>query len=115
MGRKRLTLEIYVLFLMIHTATVACLILGLHDSIMLRGALNDNTGPISIYVGLWMELAVLLALAPALALVWSLLYVSWCNRGLACWHCQTCGYDLTGNESGRCPECGTDIDKVVHY
>ncbi|MCP4250685.1 MAG: hypothetical protein GY778_26895 [bacterium] len=21
-------------------------------------------------------------------------------------HCQRCGYDLTGNESGRCPECG---------
>lgn len=22
-------------------------------------------------------------------------------------HCRKCGYDLTGNESGRCPECGT--------
>jgi len=22
-------------------------------------------------------------------------------------HCQRCGYDLTGNVSGRCPECGT--------
>ena len=21
-------------------------------------------------------------------------------------HCQHCGYDLTGNESGICPECG---------
>ena len=21
-------------------------------------------------------------------------------------HCQTCGYNLTGNTSGRCPECG---------
>lgn len=21
-------------------------------------------------------------------------------------HCQRCGYDLTGNVSGRCPECG---------
>ena len=21
-------------------------------------------------------------------------------------HCQECGYDLTGNTSGRCPECG---------
>ncbi len=21
-------------------------------------------------------------------------------------HCQRCGYDLTGNTSGRCPECG---------
>ena len=23
--------------------------------------------------------------------------------------CQRCGYDLTGNVSGRCPECGTPI------
>ncbi len=24
-------------------------------------------------------------------------------------HCRTCGYDLTENESGVCPECGTDL------
>ncbi len=24
-------------------------------------------------------------------------------------HCQRCGYDLTGNVSGRCPECGEGI------
>jgi hypothetical protein len=24
-------------------------------------------------------------------------------------HCRKCGYDLTGNVSGRCPECGTII------
>ena len=24
-------------------------------------------------------------------------------------HCQTCGYDLTGNVSGICPECGKAI------
>lgn len=23
-------------------------------------------------------------------------------------HCRSCGYDLTGNVSGVCPECGTD-------
>ena len=23
-------------------------------------------------------------------------------------HCAYCDYDLTGNTSGRCPECGTD-------
>ena len=26
--------------------------------------------------------------------------------------CFTCGYDLTGNESGVCPECGTEIEKT---
>ncbi len=24
-------------------------------------------------------------------------------------HCLRCGYDLTGNESGVCPECGTEV------
>ena len=24
-------------------------------------------------------------------------------------HCDSCGYDLTGNTSGRCPECGTAV------
>jgi hypothetical protein len=24
-------------------------------------------------------------------------------------HCQICGYDLTGNESGTCPECGAEV------
>jgi hypothetical protein len=24
-------------------------------------------------------------------------------------HCLTCGYDLTGNVSGRCPECGAAV------
>ena len=24
-------------------------------------------------------------------------------------HCQRCGYDLTGNASGRCPECGAYV------
>ncbi len=24
-------------------------------------------------------------------------------------HCRNCGYDLTGNVSGRCPECGLTI------
>lgn len=30
-------------------------------------------------------------------------------------HCLHCDYDLTGNESGVCPECGTDIEMfIVH-
>lgn len=29
-------------------------------------------------------------------------------------HCERCDYDLTGNESGVCPECGTAIPQVVH-
>jgi hypothetical protein len=29
------------------------------------------------------------------------------RRRFAPGHCQACGYNLTGNVSGRCPECGT--------
>jgi rubrerythrin len=27
--------------------------------------------------------------------------------------CRECGYDLTGNLSGQCPECGTLIGSTV--
>jgi hypothetical protein len=27
-------------------------------------------------------------------------------------HCQHCGYNLTGNVSGKCPECGTGVGPV---
>lgn len=30
---------------------------------------------------------------------------------LASGQCENCGYDLTGNVSGRCPECGTEIKR----
>ncbi len=28
-------------------------------------------------------------------------------------HCQKCGYDLTKNESGVCPECGVEIPEAA--
>ncbi len=28
-------------------------------------------------------------------------------------HCQSCGYDLTGNISGRCPECGNAVETEI--
>ena len=27
-------------------------------------------------------------------------------------HCQQCGYNLTGNESGTCPECGERVVRI---
>jgi hypothetical protein len=39
--------------------------------------------------------------------------LGWCGRRLwqrpANGHCHACGYDLTGNVSGVCPECGTPV------
>ncbi len=31
------------------------------------------------------------------------------RKRLAAGLCQGCGYDLSGNESGTCPECGTEV------
>ena len=37
------------------------------------------------------------------------LFLWWRDRPLPPDYCQRCGYNLTGNISGRCPECGTQI------
>jgi len=49
--------------------------------------------------------------------LWILLLTVAIPTGLLRWHggrspkghCQKCGYDLTGNVSGVCPECGTSL------
>lgn len=49
--------------------------------------------------------------------LWLLLLVVGVPTGILFWrdrrsppgHCLECGYNLTGNVSGRCPECGTDV------
>ena len=33
------------------------------------------------------------------------------RRRIAAGHCRQCGYNLTGNESGKCPECATPVPK----
>ncbi len=60
-----------------------------------------NSGPTSFSVGLPLWIPFLLVAIPT-ALLW------WRDgrRIPPCGHCQKCGYDLTGNVSGVCPECG---------
>ena len=53
-----------------------------------------------VVVPIWMIFA-------TLALVTGILW--WLDRRIPPGHCQKCGYDLTGNVSGRCPECGADV------
>ena len=54
------------------------------------------------YYAIWPALVALLI--PS-AVLWLLV-----PRPIPPGHCQKCGYDLTGNVSGRCPECGTAIE-----
>jgi hypothetical protein len=47
-----------------------------------------------------------LAVAAVTMLLW------WLDRRrIPAGHCQNCGYDLTGNVSRRCPECGTPVKR----
>jgi len=46
------------------------------------------------------------------AAVWTMgvsAYLWWNDRPFPTGHCQACGYDLRGNVSGRCPECGNEV------
>ena len=53
-----------------------------------------------IAIPLWMPLLVILI--PTIILYWR-------NRPFPPGHCRVCGYNLTGNVSGVCPECGEKI------
>lgn len=51
--------------------------------------------------------------APVWAGIWAWLWVRWRNHLLISrpgHFCIECGYDLTGNTSGRCPECGREVE-----
>ena len=64
-------------------------------------AQNPGRGRI-VYIPLWLPF-VLVAI-PTAILWWR------DRRRIPLGHCQHCGYDLTGNVSGVCPECGTEIE-----
>jgi hypothetical protein len=39
-------------------------------------------------------------------------WIIWKNRCRLLGHCRHCGYSLTGNTSGVCPECGTRVSSA---
>jgi hypothetical protein len=55
----------------------------------------------ALTVPLW---PVLVICAAVTFLLW------WRDRRFPVGHCHHCGYDLTGNLSGRCPECGHPVE-----
>jgi hypothetical protein len=52
-------------------------------------------------------LPLLIVLAAATAFLW------YRDRPMPPGHCTRCGYDLTGNVSGICPECGVPIPEAT--
>ena len=60
------------------------------------------SGGVSVlYVPLWLPF---LVVAIPSVIVW------WRSRRARRGHCERCGYNLAGNVSGICPECGTAIE-----
>lgn len=59
------------------------------------------------YVGILLCAALICAVL-SICSVWYLAKTFWMAR-IPKGSCQGCGYDLTGNVSGRCPECGREI------
>jgi len=59
--------------------------------------LMETAGTLTVMIPLWIPFAI--GVIPTVCLWWR-------DRRYPPGHCQTCGYNLTGNVSGRCPECG---------
>lgn len=60
-----------------------------------------------VFVPLWLPF---LVLGVPTAILWFPTVIRWYrDRKPPCGHCQHCGYDLTGNVTGICPECGNAI------
>lgn len=66
------------------------------------------TGMMRIIIPLWIP-TLLFAVPPILCVA------SWYRSRLRrkTGHCALCGYDLTGNESGNCPECGATVEECA--
>jgi len=58
----------------------------------------------------WLSLSAIVYIVTAL-LWWPSMLRWWHRRKIVPGHCKVCGYNLTGNVSGRCPECGTVIQQ----
>ena len=67
---------------------------------------RDSRGPAwrAVTIPLWMMFA---PFATVTALLWRSR-----RRAVMAGHCRRCGYDLTGNVSGQCSECGFGIAPV---
>jgi len=66
-------------------------------------------GRILIHIPIWL---ILLIVLPLTFTTWFDVIARrypWLNQRYPPGYCQTCGYNLTGNVSGVCPECGTRI------
>jgi hypothetical protein len=68
-------------------------------------------GRVSRWPGGDYSFATLMWSTPLFGALWTMLFRRWCRRRrYVPGFCRKCDYDLTGNVSGRCPECGTPTE-----
>lgn len=77
-------------------------------AVMSCPAISGGADPWRYSLSSPLGLLVVFTCVPAALLVTNRQYRSYCRRRRRL--CQGCGYDLRGNVSGRCPECGALID-----
>lgn len=86
-----------------------CLSLMLVHSSAMDWYLGTAQGPSIVDDSWWQHLWIIfIVVAPGTAGLAA--YLRWAERPFPPGHCQSCGYALTGNLSGICPECGTAIN-----
>ncbi len=76
-------------------------------SSMLSGALRATTAPMDILNFLPSIALIVFGVGRGVFRVVDVRQLERARTGL----CLSCGYDLTGNESGVCPECGTEVER----
>lgn len=108
--RKRITFWLVAAFSVVHGVLVILgfnTIFRIHDFFYPVRQIGDRRS--FIVFAEWVAACVFLA-APLWGILWAWLYVRVLNhlgRQSTQNRCFECGYDLTGNVSGICPECGT--------
>jgi hypothetical protein len=108
---KKVTFWLVVLFCALHLVSVISgfALFELTYNFFTEYRLGDRLYPI-----LERSLVILIWTTPLWGITWALAWVQLRNRLFRrqpAAHCLACGYDLTGNVSGRCPECGTAISR----
>lgn len=104
--RKRVTVGLVLVFIAVHVAALAT---ALFCYVQARTFFERNPRPLS---GEVLAIRILGFGAPLFGVLLASVWTRFRNRlfdrqpGA---HCRECGYDLTGNTSGRCPECGGAI------
>ena len=102
MQRKHITWSSCFCFAILHALAVLTVFGLIH---LVARVVWGPLGEFVFYLG-----CLLLSLSPFFGVLWCYIYVSRYNLHIPYYHCVNCGYDLTGNVSGVCPECGKRID-----